>query len=140
MILVNTDGCNGARRATPCPPDLPVSEHSLQLCAMAGEFVQGGGAFIQRGLCLRGGLPAKLREQSRINAIGLGAEGAGFGEVPDAGRLHHRHRDAGSMERGHKGLFISGWIGDQEMSGVMNAMKSFRPMEHPRFTVGCMDI
>lgn len=92
-----------------------VLEHRLQLRAMAGEFAQGGGAFIQRGLRLGGGLPAKLREQSRIDAIGLGAEGAGFGEVPDAGRLDHRHRDAGFMERGHKGLLITagGFTDDQ---------------------------
>ena len=84
-----------------------VLGHGLELQAMARQLAQDGGVLGQRGLRARGGLPAKLGQQCRVDAIGLGAQSAGFGEVAHARGFDNGHWDAGLVEGGHDGLLIT---------------------------------
>ncbi len=97
-----------------------VLEQRLQLSAMARQLPQSGGAGIQRGLRLRGSSPAKLREQSRIDAVGLGPQGAGLGEVPNPSGFHDGHGNPGRMASRHNGLFVAagGFTNDEHRRGT----------------------
>lgn len=68
------------------------------------------------GACwARGSLAAKFGQQLRVDAVGFGALGAGFGKVPHARRFDNGHREVGLMQRGDDALLITtGSFADHE--------------------------